>query len=342
MDTNAVHVDSSAEGEGEVCKFTLDLETVLGGFEGDGESGGAGAGHKSGEDGFAQLPEDGIGVDAADKESYEGITDKQHEQDSADDTEGNLKIGLEQTDAVDGEVAGGEGKDTDGEISHDPVNHFEDGFLESFKEIEHSGHDLSGVFIRSGVKDDAGSETEHDGKDDDGEKVAFSEGLEGVGEKTENDFNKGIASAGGVGLHGFDLNGEFSGKFVGRSEFGVEEQGDSGAEDGGIEGGEKIPGTDTESHFAESFGGQTGGAVDEGEEDNGNNNHLEHIDKNGTEGGENGGNLRNKTLSADNAELVNDDTGETSENESAEITVDKGNAGVPVENFHERPFKKIN
>ena len=86
-------------------------------------------------------------VDAADEESDEGITDKQHEQDAADDAEGDLEIGLEETDAVDGEVAGGEGEDTDGEVSHDPVDHFKNNFLESFKEIEHIGHNFFCMLI---------------------------------------------------------------------------------------------------------------------------------------------------------------------------------------------------
>ena len=334
MDTNAVHIDRGAEGEGKVGKFTFNFKIVLSGFEGNGEGGGAGTGDKGGEDGFAQLPEDGIGVDAADKESYEGITDEQHEQDAGDDAEGDLKIGLEKTDTVNGEVAGGESKNTDGKISHDPVNHFKDGFLESFKKIEHIGHNFFGMLILSGIKDDACGKTEHDDKDDDGEKISFSESLKGIGKETEDDFNKSVAAAGGVGLHGFNLNGEFSGKFVGGGKFWVEKQGDGTAEYGGIERGEKIPGADAESHFSESFGRQTCSTVNEGKEDDGNNNHLEHVDKNGSEGGKNGGDLRDKTFTADGAEFVNNNSGKTAENESSEIAVDKGNAEVPVKNFH--------
>ena len=94
MDTDAIHVDRGAEGEGEVGKFSFYFEIILNGFEGNGERGGAGTGNKGGEDGFAQLPEDGIRVDAADEESDEGITDEQHEEDTGNDAEGDLKIGL--------------------------------------------------------------------------------------------------------------------------------------------------------------------------------------------------------------------------------------------------------
>lgn len=341
MDANAVHVDGGTEGEGKVGEFTFNLEIILSGFEGNGEGCGAGTGNESGEDGFAQLPEDGIWVDAADEESDEGITDKQHEQDAADDAEGDLKIGLEETDAVDGEVAGGEGEDTDGKISHDPVNHFKNNFLESFKEIEHIGHNFFGMLILRGIKDNACGETEHDGKDDDGEKISLSKGLKRIGKETENNFNKSVSAAGGAGLHGFDLNGKFSGKFVGGGKFRVEKQGDGGAEDGGIEGSEKIPCADTDSHFTESFGRQTCGAVDEGEEDNGNNDHFEHIDKDGTEGGEDCGYLRDKSFTADNAELVNDDSGKTAENKSTQIAVNEGNTEIPVEKFHIFPLLYI-
>ena len=245
-----------------------------------------------------------------------------------------MKIRLEETDTVDGEVAGSEGKDTDGEISHDPIDHFEDSFLKCFKEIEHIGHDFCCMCLLRRVKDDAGGKTEHDGKDDDGEKVSFSESLKSIGKESEDDFDKSVAAAGGVGLHGFNLNGEFSGKFVGCGELRVEDEGNDSTEDRGIERGEKIPGTDAESHFSESFCGQTCGAVDEGEEDDRNNDHFEHIDKNGAEGGEDGSDLRNKAFTADGAEFVNNDTGETSEDERTEIAVDEGDTGVPVENFH--------
>lgn len=341
MDANAVHVDGGTEGEGKVGEFTFNLEIILSSFEGNGEGCGAGTGNESGEDGFAQLPEDGIWVDAADEESDEGITDEQHEQDAADDAEGDLEIGLEETDAVDGEVTGGEGEDTDGKISHDPVDHFKNNFLESFKEIEHIGHNFLGMLILRGIKNNACGETEHDGKDDDGEKISFSESLKGIGKETEDNFNKSVAAAGCVGLHGFNLNGEFSGKFVGGGKFRVEKQGDGGAEDGGIERGEKIPGADAESHFTESFGRQTCSTVDEGEEDDGNNNHLEHVDKNGSEGGKNGGDLRDKTFTADGAEFVNNNSGKTAENESSEIAVDKGDTEVPVKNFHIFPLLYI-
>ena len=196
------------------------------------------------------------------------------------------------------------------------------------------------MLILRGIKDNACGETEHDGKDDDGEKISFSEGLKRIGKETEDNFNKGIAAAGGVGLHGFDLNGEFSGKFVGGGKFGVEKQRNSGTEDGGIEGGEKIPCADTDSHFAESFCGQTGGAVNEGEKDDGNNDHLEHVDENGTEGGEDSGDLRDKSFAADNAELVNDDSGKTSEDKSTEIAVNEGNTEIPVKNFHVMDLSK--
>ena len=53
MDANAVHVDGGTEGEGKVGEFSLNLEIILSGFEGNGESGGAGTGNESGEDGFA-------------------------------------------------------------------------------------------------------------------------------------------------------------------------------------------------------------------------------------------------------------------------------------------------
>lgn len=341
MDTDAIHVDSCAEGEGEVGKFSLNFKIILSRFEGNGEGSGAGAGNKGGEDGFAQFPEDGIRVDAADEESYEGITDKQHEEDAADDAEGDLKIGLEETDAVDGEIAGGEGEDADGEISHDPVNHFKNNFLESFKEIEHTGHNFLGMLILRGIKDNACGKTEHDGKDDDGEKISLSKSLKRIGKKTENNFNKGVAAAGDVGLHGFDLNGEFSGKFVGGGKFRVEKQRNSGSENSGIERSEKIPGADTETHFTESFGGQTGGTINKREKDDGNNDHLEHVDENGTEGGEDGGDLRNKPLTADNAEFVNDDSGKTSENKSTQIAVNEGNTEIPVEKFHIFPLLYI-
>ena len=197
------------------------------------------------------------------------------------------------------------------------------------------------MLILRGIKNNACGETEHDGKDDDGEKITFSEGLKGIGKETENNFNEGVSAAGDAGLHGFDLNGKFSGKFVGGGKFRIEKQGDGSTENGGIEGSEKIPCADTDPHFSESFGWQTCGAVDEREEDNGNNDHFEHIDKDGTEGGEDGGDLRDKSFAADNAELVNDDTGKTSENKSTQIAVNEGNTGIPVEKFHIFPLLYI-
>ena len=53
MDTDAIHVDGGAEGEGKVGKFTFNLKIILSRFEGNGEGCGAGTGNESGEDGFA-------------------------------------------------------------------------------------------------------------------------------------------------------------------------------------------------------------------------------------------------------------------------------------------------